>query len=102
MYNKIFNKMSKHTISEEFKRMQKLAGLNEVEGMSGGMHGEDDFKASIVSHIKEKYPNLVNNREYDKLGAIIEKDFPSLRSDLILQDIFGDDTPEELSTPPNF
>ena len=52
--------------------------------------------------IKEKYSNLVNNREYDKLGAIIEKDFPSLRSDLILQDIFGDDTPEELSTPPNF
>jgi actin-like ATPase involved in cell morphogenesis len=58
-----------------------------VEGMMSGMHGEDDFQTAIVNYIKEKYSNLVNNKEYDKLGAIIEKDFPSLRSDLILQEI---------------
>lgn len=93
--------MKKQILSEEFKRMQKLAGINEIEGMMGGMHGEDDFTTSILNFISKKYSDLISSRNYDALGAAIEKDFPMLRSDLVLQDIFGNDTPEELSTPPN-
>lgn len=91
----------KTQLNEEFKRMQKLAGINEIEGMMGGMHGEDDFIQTILHTIHKKYPDLIANRDYDALGIAIEKDFPMLRSDLVLQDIFGNDTPEELSTHPN-
>lgn len=87
----------------EVRRMQQLAGiLNEDKGMMGGMHGEKDFMDSIINAIKKEYPSLIANRDYDALGAAIEKDFPMLRSDLVLQHIFGSDTPEELSTPPNY
>jgi len=85
----------------EVKRMQQLAGINEIKGMMGGMHGEDNFMESILSIIRDKYPKLIASRNYDDLGLAIEKDFPMLRADLILQAIFGSDTPEELSTPPN-
>lgn len=86
----------------EIRRMQQLAGLiNEMDGMMGGMHGEDDFIKATLNAIRKKYPDLIANRDYDALGAAIERDFPMLRSDLVIQDIFDDGPPEELSTPPN-
>ena len=86
--------MKKQILNEEFLRMQKLAGINEIEGMMGGMHGEDDFIKSILDIIHKKYSKLIADRDYNALGAAIEKDFPMLRSDLVIQDIFGNDTPE--------
>jgi hypothetical protein len=86
--------MKKQILNEEFLRMQKLAGINEIEGMMGGMHGEDDFVKSILDIIHKKYSKLIADRDYNALGAAIEKDFPMLRSDLVIQDIFGNDTPE--------
>jgi len=92
--------MKKQILNEEFLRMQKLAGISEIEEMMGGMHGEDDFIKSILDIIYKKYSKLIADRDYNALGAAIEKDFPMLRSDLVIQDIFGNDTPEEFSTPP--
>jgi hypothetical protein len=88
----------------ETKRMQQLAGIIKEDRnmeMMGEMHSEEDFMAPVINYITKKYSSLIANKDYDALGAAIEKDFPSLRSDLVLQTIFGNDTPEELSTPPS-
>jgi len=67
----------------------------EMDGMMGGMHGEDDFIKAILDAMRKKYPDLIANRDYDALGAAIERDFPKLRSDLVIQDIFDDVMEEE-------
>jgi uncharacterized membrane protein YheB (UPF0754 family) len=94
------NKNMKQQLNET-KRMQQLAGIIKEARNMEEMHGEEDFMAPVINYITKKYSSLITNKDYDALGAAIEKDFPSLRSDLVLQTIFGNDTPEELSTPPS-
>ena len=81
----------KKRILKEQLRLQKLAGIKINE-----MHGEEDFKDSVISYLVDKYSDLISSKNWEELKQKIEQDFPSLSAELIIQYFEDNDVDDDI------
>jgi hypothetical protein len=72
IYNKALNKMKKQIISEEFRRMQKLAGLNEYDDF--GTESSSAFFSQLANKLKTFLKNEINLSDLEIDGVKIPEE----------------------------